>query len=103
MKTITKDRFSQLPSGFQESISERSEIKVAISNANSFKKYANECLKNHKENPNQRWDEQGIHSLTPYYEKLLVVETLANKYHYLWSEKFYKCKIQCEKILKPKK
>jgi hypothetical protein len=99
MKTITKERLSQLPKGFQESIIERSNIKCAIDNANTFKKYAKQCLRYHKENPDQQWDEQGLNSLLPYYNELIKVQDLADKYHALWGEKFYKCKLECEKLL----
>ena len=99
MKNLTKEQFQNLPAGFQESISERSQIHAAIANANTFKKYASKCLRYHKENPHQQWDEQAKNSLLPYYQKLLEVEPLANKYRELWQEKFYRCKLQCEKIL----
>jgi hypothetical protein len=99
MANITIEKIRQLPKGFQESIIERSQIKAAISNANQFKTYARYCAKKHKEYPGQSWDIVGANSLMPYYEKLLSVEELANKYKELWGENFYKCKLQCEKIL----
>lgn len=99
MKTISRKTLAGLPSGIQESIIERSIISASISNANTFLKYAKDCLKWHKENPDQHWEEQAKNSLLPYYEKLLSNESLAKKYHALWGEKYYKCKLQCEKIL----
>lgn len=99
MKTISRERFASLPKGIQESISERTRIKAAITNADTFRKYAKKCLQYHKENPNMRWDEQGLNSLMPYYKALLEVQGLADKYKELWGEKYHKCKLQCEKIL----
>jgi hypothetical protein len=96
MKT---NRLLELPIGFQESIIERSNIKSAISNCNSFIKYSKTCEKYYKESGEEYWITIGQNSLMPYYKKLLTVEFLANKYNYLWSEKFYKTKLLAEKIL----
>lgn len=99
MKTITVERLQQLPSGFQESIIERSRISAAISNCNTFIKYANKCKRYAKEFNDESWNEQGLNSLMPYYKELLNIEWLANKYSFLWLEKFSKTKHIAEKIL----
>ena len=103
MKNLTKKEFLNLPSGFQESIFERSKIQCAITNANTFIKYAKQCIKTSKD-PNylessESWLKCGQNSLKPYYNKLIEVESLANKYDALWWDKFLKTKINCEKIL----
>ena len=90
---------SKLPKGFQESIIERSNIKSAISNCNSFIEYAKKCNKYYKETKNKEWIETGQNSLIPHYEKLLSVEYLANKYHLLFNEEYYKTKLIAEKLL----
>lgn len=102
MKTLSKKQFNSLPSGFRESISERSQIYCAIANAKTFIKYAKECNKtakdiNHKDT---NWVEIGQNSLKPYYKKLLEVEQLAKKYHLLWIDKYDATKKVCEKLLK---
>ena len=99
MSTISKERLSCLPSGFQGSIIERSRIHAAIYNANTFIKYAKTCKKNHIETGDSNWTEYGLNSLMPYYKELLNVEGLAYKYSYLRLEKFCKCKLQAEKLL----
>jgi hypothetical protein len=93
MKTLSIQKFNNLPSGFQESILERSQISCAISNAKQFLKYCKDCQKH------DDLKEYGKTALLPYYNKLLEVESLANKYRELWSEKFYQTKLACERAL----
>jgi hypothetical protein len=90
---------SRLPKGFQESIIERSNIKCAISNCNLFIKYAKKCNKYYKETKEKHWIITGQNSLIPYYKQLLSIEHLANKYHLLFKEEYYKTKLLAEKLL----
>ncbi len=103
MKTISKKDFQNLPSGIQESIFERSKIHAAISNAKTFIKYAKQCIKTSKDpdysESSESWLKCAKNSLKPYYDKLIEVESLANKYSALWWDEFLKTKINCEKIL----
>jgi|688.fasta_scaffold37842_19 hypothetical protein len=99
MKTLSIQQFNNLPIGFQESILERSKIQCAITNANTFLTYFRKCQKYEKENPNDGWIECGQNALRPYYNELLAIEFLANKYHLLWQEQFSKTKHLCEKAL----
>lgn len=84
-----------LPSGFQESINERSRIHAAISNVKTATKYLNDCLKNYKADPtdsNLSRIEYAINWGMKYRDEFEAVEWLANKYNQLWQEKYYKAK-----------
>jgi hypothetical protein len=96
MKTT---ELSKLPIGFQESIIERSKIKSAITNCKSFIKYAKTCNKYYQETKEKEWIEIGQNSLIPYYNQLLSVQYLTNKYHLLFNEEYYKTKHIAEKLL----
>ena len=82
-----------------KSVHERSKISAAIYNANQAIKYAKYCLKNHKLLKDEAWKELGLNNLHGQYRLLLDTESLAEKYSALWGEKFYKCKLDCEKLL----
>ena len=82
-----------------KSCTERGEIQAAINNCNQAIKYAKQCLKNYKEQNNESWKECAEIYLQPYYNKLLEVKPLAEKYSALWLEKFSKSKLTAEKIL----
>ena len=84
-----------LPSGFQESINERSRIHAAISNVNQATKYLNGWLKNYKADPtnsNLSSIEFALNWGMKYRDEFEAVEWLANKYNQLWQEKYYKAK-----------
>ena len=78
---------------------ERGSIHAAISNCNTFIKYAKKCQKYHKETNDSSWLDSAHNSLVPYYNQLLSVQHLADKYHALYGEKYYKTKHFCEIIL----
>ncbi|MBP9793308.1 MAG: hypothetical protein KBC56_04850 [Flavobacterium sp.] len=95
MKSLTSSQFQSLPSGFQESIRERSQIYCAVENTKQFLKYVKQCAIS----GDPILADYGKTALQPYYKELLAVEHLAKKYHELWSEQFYKIKLQSEKVL----
>jgi hypothetical protein len=78
---------------------ERGSIHAAISNCNTFIKYAKQCKKYYKETKEEHWLDSAHNSLLPYYNQLLSVQYLADKYHALYGEKYYKTKCFCEIIL----
>lgn len=80
------------------SVTERSRIHAAISNCNTFRNY---YVKAFKSGIYQK--EDAIVGLMKYYNELLSVEWLAQKYSFLWQEKFSKCKLLTEKFINSKK
>lgn len=78
---------------------ERGNLQAAIANCNTFSKYLRKCIKYFKEDGQEEWILGGINSLTPYYNRLLEIENLAEKYKFLFGEKYYKCKLATEKLL----
>ena len=101
MKTNAYIKLAQLGCGSEilNSCNERGQIQAAVHNCNQAIKYAKQCLVNYKETEQEFWKEAAEASLLPYYKTLLKVETLANKYHELWKEKFCKSKLTAEKLL----
>jgi len=101
MKINSYTRLAQKGCGSEilKSCYERGQIHVAVYNCNSAIKYAKKCLLNYKETGKDFWIEAAEVHLLPYYNELLKVEFLANKYKELWQEKFSKSKLIAEKIL----
>lgn len=79
------------------SVVERSEIHAAISNCDTFRKYYVKAVKS-----GLYQKEDAVSCLMKYYNKLLSVEWLAQKYSFLWQEKFSKCKLLTEKFIDSK-
>lgn len=78
---------------------DRGNIQAAISNTNTGISYMKKCYAYFKETGEAHWLESGANWLTPYYNNLLSVEHLAQTYHALYGEKFYKAKLTAEKLL----
>jgi hypothetical protein len=76
------------------SVIERGNIQAAINNCNKFLKYYKYAVKS-----DLYTKEQAINGLYKYYNELISIEHIANKYDYLWQEKFYKCKLLTEKFM----
>ena len=101
MRTNPIIRLAQLGCGQEmlNSCNERGQLEAAISNCNKFIKYAKQCLKNYEETKLDFWKEAAEVHLLPYYNELLSVEFLADKYKELYKEKFCKSKLIAAKIL----
>jgi len=76
------------------SVIERSNINVAVSNCRTFLNYYKKSVKS-----GIYTKEDAVCGLMKYYNELLSVEHLAHKYNFLWLEKFSKIKIQTEKFI----
>ena len=73
---------------------ERGNLHAAISNAKTFYKYCKDGVNSGLfQSP-----EQCFCYIKEYYNKLLSVQHLADKYRELYGEKFYKIKLQIEKF-----
>ena len=94
-------KLAQLGCGIEmiNSANERGTIKASIYNCNQGIKYLKTCFKNYEYSNDFFWIEAGLLSITPYYNSLLEAKELAEKYHELWKEKFYKCKLLAEKLI----
>ena len=99
MNTYTKLAAMGCGSEILKSCNERGQIEAAIYNCNSAIKYAKKCFVNYKESGRDFWVEEGKRHLLNYYNPLLSIEFLADKYSELWKEKFCKTKLTAEKIL----
>lgn len=101
MGNITIERLRQLPTGFQESIIERSKIHAYLYNLNQEIRDVKKTKKWAKDHEDFDTIMNGrLHSLNHYYENNLhETQKLADKYYELWGEKFYKAKFQAEKLL----
>jgi hypothetical protein len=95
MKNNSVDNLISLGCGIEiiNSQIERGAIHAAVSNAKTFLKYGKDGVKSGLFNK-----EESLHYVLPYYKKLLEVQHLADKYNYLWGEKFYKIKLQITKF-----
>lgn len=101
MRTNPIIRLAQLGCGQEmlNSCNERGQIQAAVNNCNQAIKYAKQCLKNYTETKLDFWKESAEVHLLPYYNELMSIEYLTDKYKDLWKEKFCKSKLIAEKIL----
>lgn len=101
MKSLFSTEFKNLPTGIQESIAERTQIKAAIYNTRLYMKDLQEAKKWAKGHEVEEAIINGrTHSLNHVYEnELLPAQELADKYRELWSEKYYKTRLEAEFLL----
>lgn len=78
---------------------ERGNIQASIYNCNVGVKYAKQCLFSYQVSKEFFWIESANNFLLPYYNTLLKVEPLADKYDFLWKEKYCKAKLNADKII----
>lgn len=76
------------------SVVERSKVNAATSNCKTFLNYYKGAVKS-----GIYTKEAAVCGLIKYYNDLLAVEHLANKYRELWSEKFSEIKLKTEKFI----
>lgn len=97
----TAKKLAQLGCGNEmiQSCIDRGNLHASIWNLNQAMKYMKRCILNYKESKDKSWIEFGIGHVMPFYNRLLEIQHLAELYHELWKEKYYKAKLQCEKLL----
>ena len=89
-----------LPNGFTKSINERSTLNAVISNLNQATKYVKYWHVAFKKSPtpaNKSCLDQSISWGLKYKDEFLSAQHLADLYHALWGEKYYKAKHLYEK------
>lgn len=86
----------------QKSVSDRTTIKCAVDNIKNSTSYINQWIKRAKENPtadNITCMDYAIQLSIKVRDDFFQVEKLANLYHELWREEYYKAKHFYEKAV----